>query len=455
MKLFVDNYPEQTRLSILFAMKFFKYTASLLLLLLFSVPLLGLFIVLEESATHPLNTELSFQEISSIENMLIEYDPRYLFNSNDQFIELDEAETKALLNYFSQQLNNYDFDWLIDNAMSVELLPGLIKLGGSLAIKPNLFGSFINYEASFKEEDNSLILQELIFGELKIPSIIFNPFLNYSQKELTENDNYLLAKSMLASIKQFEVDEDYLSLTINWSAENFDLIRDQARRLLIDQTTHNQLISFQNHLSTTLNAKPEDTRSLSLNDLLVPLFSLAIESEGDPIEENQAIFLILSAFLLDELAIEDLVGAEPLLESARRSLRVTLEGRDDLPRHIVASAAIAAYADNNMANMLSTYKEVHDSRRNSGFSFSDITANQIGTRIGELATSDLNKALQVQRFFAELELESEYMPPVGRPDGISEAEFTAQYGNRSSEAYLNRLAMIEATIDQLPIFQSL
>ena len=39
-----------------------------------------------------------------------------------------------------------------------------------------------------------------------------------------------------------------------------------------------------------------------------------------------------------------------------------------------------------MANMLSIYKEVHDSRSNSGFSFSDITANQIGTRIGELAT---------------------------------------------------------------------
>ena len=158
---------------------------------------------------------------------------------------------------------------------------------------------------------------------------------------------------------------------------------------------------------------------------------------------------------MDELAIEDLVGPEAATTTIPKPLRVTLEARDDLPRHLIASAAIAAYADNDMANILSIYKEVHDSRSNSGFSFSDITANQIGTRIGELATSNQNSAIQLQRFFAEVERESEYMLPVGRPDGISEAEFTAQYGSRSSDAYLNRLETIETAIEQLPIFQRL
>ena len=155
------------------------------------------------------------------------------------------------------------------------------------------------------------------------------------------------------------------------------------------------------------------------------------------------------------MASEYLVGSKAIRKEAPRVLRITRESRDDLPRHIIASAAISAYADNDLANILSIYKEVHDSRSNSGFSFSDITANQIGTRIGELATSDQNSAIKVQRFFAAVELESEYMPPVGRPDGISEAEFTAQYGSRSSDAYLNRLKMIETTIEQLPIFQNL
>ena len=122
---------------------------------------------------------------------------------------------------------------------------------------------------------------------------------------------------------------------------------------------------------------------------------------------------------------------------------------------MIGSAAIAAYADNDLANMLSVFKEVQDSRRNSGFSFSDITANQIGTRIGELAGRNQNTAIQLQRFFSQLEFEIDYMPLVGRPDGISEAEFIDLYGNRNSDVYLNRMAIIETTINQLPIFQGL
>jgi hypothetical protein len=435
-------------------MKFFSYIFSLFLLLLLSLPLLSLFIALEDTATHPLNRQLNLQQISSIEDMLIEYDPRYLFNNNDQFIELNEAESNALLIYLSQQLNNYNFNWLIDNTMIIELLPDSARLQGSFAIEPNLFGSYLNFEASFEQVENNLILQNLSLGDLNIPGFIFRPFLNYSHQKLANNDNYLLLNLMLTSIRQFEIRDNYLSLTINWTTENFDIVREQARRLLIDQATHNQLITFQNHLAIILNEAPEGTRSISLNTLLAPLFSLAMEASGDPIVENQAILLILSSFLLDELKIEDLVGSEAVVTAISRPLRVTLEARDDLPRHMIASAAIAAYADNDMANILSVYKEVHDSRSYSGFSFSDITANQIGTRIGELATRDQNTALLLQRFFAELELESDYMPLVGRPDGISEAEFISQYGSRSSDAYLNRLEIISTTIEQLPIFQS-
>ena len=224
MKLFVDNYPEQTRLSILFAMKFFKYTISSLFLLLLSLPLLGLFIVLEERATYPLNRQLNLEQISSIEDMLIEYDPRYLFNNNDQSIVLNVAESNALLIYFSQQLNNINFDWLTDSAMSDGVLPGTIKLAGSLAIRPNLFGRYLNFEASFEELDNKLIMQYLRLGDLKIPDLIFRSLLNYSQKELAGNDDYLLLNLMLGSIKQLEIRENYLGLTDNWTSNDFDLV---------------------------------------------------------------------------------------------------------------------------------------------------------------------------------------------------------------------------------------
>jgi hypothetical protein len=436
-------------------MKFLSYSLSIIFLFLISLPLLSLFIMLDDTASFPMNRQLDQLQVNSIENILIEYDPRYLFNSDDQLIELNETESNALLNYFSQQLNNAGFEWVSDSTMVLELLPGSVMLNGTFKIKPNLFGSYLNFEAYFEQTNDTLSLESLRLGDFTIPQFIVQPLLNYGNKELAEYDNYQLFSSVFSSIRQIDLKDHYLAFTLNWESVDFDLLSDQARRILIDQSTHDMLISYQKQLNAVLNEIPQANRSLSLNDLLVPLFNHALENEGDPGEENQAIFLILTCYLLDVLDIEDFVGPESLEPTITRPLRITLESRDDLPRHMIGSAAIAAYADNDLANMLSVFKEVQDSRRNSGFSFSDITANQIGTRIGELAGRNQNTAIQLQRFFSQLEFEIDYMPLVGRPDGISEAEFIDLYGNRNSDVYLNRMAIIETTINQLPIFQGL
>lgn len=436
-------------------MKFLTYSISLILLFIFSLPLLSLFLIIQDTANTPLNQQLDQQQLSSIENMLFEYDPRYLFNNEDQFIELNEADGNALLNYFSQQLNSSGNNWVSDSTMMLELSQNSAKLLGTVKIKPSLFGSYINFEAKFEQVNSALSLQELRLGDFILPRFIVRPLINYGKRELAGNDNYLLYNSVLASINQLDLQEDYLAVTFNWSAVDTKLLSESARRLLIDQTTRDMLISYQQRLITVLNEIPESSRSISLNNLLAPLFNHALANEGDPRVENQTIFLILSCYLLDVLDIEFFVGPETLESDLARSLRVTLESRDDLPRHMLGSAAIAAYADNNLANLLSIYKEVQDSRRNSGFSFSDITANQIGTRLGELSNSNQNNALQLQRFFSQVESEIEYMPLVGPPDGISEAEFISQYGNRNSEAYLNRMESIESTITQLAIFQGM
>lgn len=436
-------------------MKFLTYSISLIFLFIFSLPLLSLFLIIQDAANFPLSRQLDQQQLNSIENMLIEYDPRYLFNNEDQFIELNEADSNAILNYFSQQLNSTGIDWVTDSTMVLELSQDSAKLLGTFKIKPNLFGSYINFEASFEQINDALFLQDLRLGDFILPRFIVRPLINYSKLELAEDNNYLLYNSVLASINQIDLREDYLALTFNWGAVDTKLLSEQARRLLIDQATRDMLISYQQQLITVLNEVPETSTSISLNNLIAPLFNHALENEGDPRVENQTIFLILSCYLLDVLDIEYLVGPEALESTKVRSLRVTLESRDDLPRHMLGSAAIAAYADNDLANLLSIYKEVQDSRRNSGFSFSDITANQIGTRIGELSNRNQNTALQLQRFFSQMESEVEYMPLVGPPDGISEAEFISQYGNRNSEAYLNRMESIESTIAQLAIFQGM
>ena len=73
--------------------------------------------------------------------------------------------------------------------------------------------------------------------------------------------------------------------------------------LLIRQLTTN-LSPSNNHL-TAISMKSLKTRSISLNALLAP-FLVLLGKRRRSVEENQAILLILSSFLLDELEIEDL-----------------------------------------------------------------------------------------------------------------------------------------------------
>ena len=435
-------------------MKFFTYALSISFLFLLSLPLLVLFVVLENEPRYPLSSKLDQEQLASIQEILIKHDPRLLANTNTQVITLDEAESNAILVYFSQMINGYDIDWLTDNSIAIELNPGTATLKGAVVFKPNAFGRHLNFEAQLAETAEGFEIQEFRIADYRMPDFILRPLLAYSLDLLTRNSNYQLVDSVLSSVGQVTFEDHYLSLVVNWESSNLAEIREQARRLLVDRQTSERLLAYQGQLLQVIQAIPANNRSVSLNDLLGPLFTFALRDNDNPGEENRAIFLVLSCYLLDELDLEDLLGSSVTANELPRQLRITLESRDDLPRHLIASAAIAAYGDDDLANILSIFKEVQDSRTSSGFSFSDITANLIGTRLGRLSMQDADTAEQLQQFFAQVSDERDYIPLLGRPDGISEAEFLSAYGNRNSEAYRLRINEIEASIEQLTVLKA-
>ena len=62
----------------------------------------------------------------------------------------------------------------------------------------------------------------------------------------------------------------------------------------------------------------------------------------------------------------------------------------------------------------------------------------------------------MQQRLANLQDESDFMPEVGsNRDGLSESDFTAQYQDRNSEEYQQRLRQIQALINARPLFQGL
>jgi hypothetical protein len=435
-------------------MRFFTYLLGVTGLFILSLPFLMFFTLLEEQPASALNTQLSRQNLEDIQGIVLNNGPGLLGGSETLLIELNEQESNALLTYLIRQGLNADNQWLEGLGANLTYQPELLSLEGTVAINLIISRSYLNFSARFIAEDNHFILAGLQLSDHEIPAFIFQPLLDAVKDFVSTDPNFRLASAILASINSIRIADQHIEFNLNWESESLLSLQSLARQLLIDPLTAEQLLSYQRRLQEILAGLPENRRSASLMEVLVPLFSHALAMPGRPKEENRAIFTVLCAYVLTELNLADLLGPLSAELSQPRQLRITLESRDDLPRHLIASAAIAAYADNDLADILAFYKEVQDSRTSSGFSFSDMSANRVGTRLGILSNTSESAAENLQRFFAKVQREDAFMPLVGGPDGISEVEFIRRYGSRNSEAYELRIREIEQKIDALPVFQA-
>ncbi|MEX2367767.1 MAG: hypothetical protein WD601_14285, partial [Pseudohongiellaceae bacterium] len=272
-----------------------------------------------------------------------------------------------------------------------------------------------------------------------------------------DENNYQLFSYILATVDQVDFETDRVGVKLNWESGNLDNIRNQAQQIFISAEDRERLLYYHDQITAIATAAPAGQARVGLNDFLVPLFDRARERSGrgeDPVADNRALFIAMTTYLT-ELRLEHLLGDSASSLTYPRRLTVVIEGRSDLPQHIVGSAAIAASAGGSVADILSVYKEVHDSRYTSGFSFSDLTANQVGAELGMLATTSPELARQLQILMSESLSETDYMPPVARFDGITEEEFISQYQDRNSAQYQQRLAAIAEEIADRPIFQTL
>jgi hypothetical protein len=162
-----------------------------------------------------------------------------------------------------------------------------------------------------------------------------------------------------------------------------------------------RLRAAQTVLTATL--APEKTGSrIALTSALKPL--LAADADCD---YRRAALLVLAAYLAER----NLAAAVPDAAAWPRPRRVklTLRNRYDSAQHFAVSAALAAWADEPIADAVGRQKEFDDARRGSGFSFADLAADRAGTRFGRLVAegSDRLHAL-LQTDIADADL----LPPL-------------------------------------------
>jgi hypothetical protein len=194
-------------------------------------------------------------------------------------------------------------------------------------------------------------------------------------------------------------------------------------------------------------------KQISLAELLVALFELAEDRsrQGEPVAENRAAILTL-AFHANGKSLEAIVPAANNWPRPAPQL-VTLQGRDDLAKHFIVSAAVAAKVGGQLSDAVGVYKELEDARNGSGFSFNDIAADRAGTRFGEHAAhSQLASKIQ-QRLVAGVADKDLIPPTAGLPESLSESEFKRQFGGVDAPKYQQMIATIDRRIAALPLYR--
>jgi hypothetical protein len=189
-----------------------------------------------------------------------------------------------------------------------------------------------------------------------------------------------------------------------------------------------------------------------------PLFAQARERSRtrDPADENRAVILALAIYFGDsrfELLLRD-VKTGDIGDGDFDSGDVKLERRHDWVQHFVTTAGIQVAAGSGISNFIGEAKEISEADGPSGFSFTDIAADRTGVRFAEVATASPASARRLQDALANGAAESDFFPRVGDlPEGLSEAEFKAAYGDIDTESYNAMIRAIDRRIEKIALYK--
>ena len=426
-----------------------------LIVLAASTPITMLLLSIETGPIVNSADSLTTEEITRIEQLLIESAPSSPGTPGRQSIDLNVDELNLFLNY---GLNLLDLSRAWATQLSLE--EGLLQSEVSIEILSDWIPLYLNINSEFVQVENRLQLEKVTEGKLQIPDRLVGIGLARLRNNLTratpvfENINQLIA-----NVEKIDISSSQMQVQIYWDPELIGKISDDAQQLFITDDDRIRIIEYYESINAIATTIPTDIRAISLNALLVPLFTEAQERSdngNDPIDENRSLLQALAIYVSNE-DLSQLVGETMAAEVPRaKFIEVRLQRRQDLAQHVSSIAAISALAGAELAKFLSTTKEAYDARYRSGFSFSDLTANTVGVTLANYLTANSASAIEMQRRLSKILTESDYMPEVGNNrDGISETDFNAIYIDRNSTEYNQRLEEIQSLIDARPLFQGL
>lgn len=378
--------------------------------------------------------EFTPERIAEGRRILNANDPRKLKAGEVRQMDFSQTDLDLALNYLANQFGR--------GSANLTLEKDLALVQSTIALPTNPFGSYLNVEAQLSETASLPRIEQLKLGGFVLPGIVANWLVEEALDALKDEHDL---DELAEVIKQVKLDPGKLQVTYQWQQD----LPSKLGALLIPPTDQERLKTYQAKLAEITQKIPV-RNTASLAELTQPLFKLSAErsNQNDPVAENRAALLTLAFYVNRKEFTKLIPTAKDWPKPSPR--KIALSGRDDFPKHFIISAALAADAGGRLSDAIGLYKEVDDSRGGSGFSFNDIAADRAGTRLGQLATSNLDSARKLQKFMANTSKESDFMPSVeGLPEFMPEAEFKTRFGGIGAPAYNQKMAEIEKRIAAL------
>lgn len=413
-------------------MKFIKLLfSSVLILLVLTITLLVL--VVEDKPKLRERPDITPAQIARGKQIFEQNDPRRLSTGTIARASIEQRDLDLAINYF---VNQY-----VGGVAGLTIRQGRAIIQSTLKLPTNPLGHYLNLTLELKQTNSLPEIDYLSLGKLKIPGFIANNLSTSIYRLMLPDADW---EALQAMIRNVRFTNKRMIVTYKW---HDNLPAKLSGVFLPEQEQHRINIYQQQLVKLTRVAKSH----INLTKLTQPLFQLANERsrQGDPVSENRAVILVLTLYA-NGLTLNKII---PSFKTQSRPVwrTVTLNKRNDLSKHYLVSATLAAFAGTPLADAIGLYKELEDSRGGSGFSFIDMTANRAGTLMGELAVQNKTQAKKIQDFMSTAQ-ERDIIPKTADlPEYLAEQEFNRLYGGLEGAAYQKMMQKIEHRIAQLPI----
>lgn len=393
------------------------------------------------------NDELAFDSTKEARAFLKRFDPRAMPPDTITRVSATDDEINAAI---GTALSGFE---AVKGRVAVTPF-GIVAVGTvALPLPETPLGRYVNLRATVLPSPTGVEIVRLAIGDNEVPASLIMPGLSLALQALLGKEKGLAA---LHSIKSVSTSGHRVTIAFQPPPDLVSDIVTAARETV--RVADAAVVRVYYRRLAELSAALTPAGTVSLSAFLGPLFELASlrSALADPVEENRALILALAMAFGDE-RFERLVGpvsTGDLEDADIDARRVRLEGRHDWVQHFVVSAGIAVAGGRAIADVAGVAKEIADTDGPSGFSFTDIAADRAGVRFAEAATASVGAARRVQRALANSPRESDFFPRVGDlPEGLSEGQFKARYGDVNTQAYAAVIGEIDGRIARLALYR--